>query len=114
MSHVTEVATVLARCDFQGALKNVAHRVDVPKAAFVCDRFHTVVTFFQPTASGFDSQSLDKFCGRCFHFFRENTGEIARTHRYALCQQRHGERFLKVIEHPRLQFAQWFSIRYLQ
>ena len=101
--HVAKVAAVLARCDFQGPLKDVAHRVDVPEAAFACDHFHAVVTFFQPPASCFDAQALDKFCGRGLHFFGEDAREIARTHRYAFCQQRHGERFLQVIEHPCLQ-----------
>jgi len=114
MFHVTKMATVLARCDFQGPLKDVAHRVDVPEAAFACDHFHAVVTFFQPPASCFDAQALDKFCGRGLHLFGENAGEIARTHRDALRQQRDGDRFVKVIEHPCFQFAQRFSIGQLQ
>ena len=114
MFHVTKVATILAGCDFYGALKNVAHRVDVPEAAFVCDHFHAVVTFFQPAASCFDAQALNKFCRRSLHLFGEDAREIARTHRDALCQQRHGERLLQIIEHPRFQFEQWFSIGQLQ
>ena len=86
MFHVAKVATVLAGCDFQGALKNIAHRVDVPEAAFVCDRFHAVLTFFQAPSSCFDAQALDKFCRRSLHLFGEDAREIARTHRYALCQ----------------------------
>ena len=114
MSHVTEVAAVLARCDFQGPLKDVTHRVDVPEAAFACDHFHAVVTFFQPTSSCFDAEALNKFCRRSLHLFREDAGEIARTHRYPFCQQRHGERFVQIIEDPCFQFAQWFSIGQLQ
>jgi hypothetical protein len=83
---VTEMATVLARWDFQGPLKDVAHRVDVPEPAFARDHFHAVVTFLQSTASGFDSEALDELCGRRVHLFGEDPSEIARTHRYALCQ----------------------------
>jgi len=95
---MSKVASVLARCDFQGALKDVAHRVDVPKAAFVRDHFHAVVTFLQPTASGFDAETLNEFCGRRVHLFGEDPCEIARTHCYALCQQRYCERFLPVFD----------------
>ena len=97
MFHVPKVATVLARRDFQGSLKNVAHRVDVPEAAFACDHFHAVVTFFQPPASCFDAQALDKFCGRGLHLFGEDAREIAGAHRDALRQQRDGDRFVQVI-----------------
>ena len=114
MFHVTKVTTVLARCDFQGALKDVAHRVDVAEPAFDRRPFHAVVTFLQPTASGFDAETLDEFCGRRVHLFGEDPCEIARTHRYALCQQRYCERFLQVIEHTCFQLAQRFSIRQLQ
>ena len=78
MFHVTEMATVLAGCDFQGALKNIAHQIDVPEAAFVRDYFHAVVTFFQPTASCFDTEALDKFCRGDLHFFTKDAREIAR------------------------------------
>ena len=109
-----KVATVLAGCDFQGPLKDVTHRVHVPEAAFACDHFHAVVTFFQPTASCFDAQALDKFCGRGLHFFREDPCEIARAHRDALRQQRDSDRFVQVIEHSCCQFAHWLSIGELQ
>jgi hypothetical protein len=84
--HMAKVATVLARCDFQSALKDVTHRVDIPEAAFARDHFHAVVTFFQPAASCFDPQALDKFCRRGLHFFAEDAREIAWTHRHVLCQ----------------------------
>jgi len=112
--HVAKMATVLARCDFQGPLKDVAHRVHVPEAAFVSDHFHAVLTFFQSPASRFDAQAFHKFCRRGLHFLCEDACKIAWTHRYALCQQGHGERFVQVIERPCFQIAQRFSIGQLQ
>src|SRR5690348_2034685 len=104
------MATVLAGCNFQCSLKNVAHRVNVPESALVSDHFHTVMTLFQPTTRSFDSQSLNKFSRRRFHFSGENAREIARTHCYAPCQYWYAQRLAQIIEHPRLQLAQWFPI----
>src|SRR5438270_6533618 len=79
--YVSEVAAILSRRNFKGPLKNVAHRIDVPEAALAGDCFHAVLTFFQSTASGFNAQPFHKFRGRGLHFFGEDPGEIARTHR---------------------------------
>lgn len=84
--HVAEMVTVLAGGDFQGALKDVPHRVDVSEAAFAGDHFHAVMTFFQAPACCFDAQTLNKLGRRCLHFFDEDACEISRTHRYAFCQ----------------------------
>ena len=113
MFHVAKVATVLARCDFQGALKNIAHRVDVSEAALARDRFHAVRTFFKPAPRSFYSQPFDKFCGRRLHFFRKDAREIARTHGHALRQRRDRERLVQIIEHPRFELAQRLAIRRL-
>src|SRR5439155_23520598 len=94
-SHTSEMATIMSWRNFQCPLKNIAHRIDVPKAALASNRLHAVLTFFQSPASCFDAQALDKFCGRGLHFFGEDAEEIARTHRDALRQQRHGERFVQ-------------------
>ena len=91
---MSEMATILARCNFQCALKNIAHRIDVSKAAFAGNRFHAVVTFFEPPASGFDAQAFHELRGRGLHFFGEDPGEIARTHRDPVRQNGDGERFV--------------------
>jgi hypothetical protein len=76
MFHVTKVATVLARCDFRRSLKDIAHRVDVPEAAFVCDHFHAVMTFFQPTASCFDAKRSTNFAGVVFISFVKTRAKL--------------------------------------
>src|SRR4029077_15618861 len=111
---MSEMATILARCNFQCAMKNVAHRIDVSKAALAGNRFHAVVTFFESPASGFDAQAFYELRGRGLHFFGEDPGEIARTHRDSMRQHRHRERFVQIVEHPRLEFAQWFAVGQLQ
>src|SRR5437016_4803918 len=108
------MATILARCNFQCALKNVAHRIDVSKAALAGNRFHAVVTFFESPASGFDAQAFHELRGSGLHLLGEDSGEIARTHRDSMRQHRHRERFVQIVEHPRLEFAQWFAVGQLQ
>lgn len=110
MFHVAEVAAVLTGWNFQRALKDGAHRVDVSEAALARDRFHTVLTFFETAPRCFDSQALNEFRRRRFHFGGEDAGKIPRTHRDALCEHRHRQRFVQIIEHPRFQFAQRFPI----
>jgi len=63
---VAEVATILSRRNFQRALKDIAHRIDVSEAALARDRFHAVLTFFQSPARRFHAQAFDKFRGVVF------------------------------------------------
>ena len=86
--------------NFQCPLKNVAHRIDVSKAALAGNSFHAVLTFFQSPARRFHAQAFHKFRGCGLHFFGEDPGEIARTHRDPVRQHGDGERFVQVIEHP--------------
>src|SRR5881397_190256 len=51
--HASEVAAIMSWRNFQCPLKNIAHRIDIPKAAFAGNRFHAVLTLFQPTACCF-------------------------------------------------------------
>src|SRR5438105_2721767 len=93
-SHTSEMATILARCDFQCPLKNIAHRIDAPKAALAGNRLHAVVTFFESPASSFDAQAFHKLRGRGLHLVGKDSGEIARTHRDPLRQHWYVERFV--------------------
>src|SRR6266576_728081 len=97
-SHTSEMATIMSRRNFQCPLKNIAHRIDAPKAALAGNRLHAVVTFFESPASGFDAQAFHKLRGRGLHFFSEHSGEIARTHRDSLRQHSYVERFVQVVE----------------
>jgi hypothetical protein len=112
--HVAEVTAVLAGGNLQGSLKDVAHRIDIPKATFGGDRFHAICAFLQATPSGFDPQALDQFRRGGFHFPAEDSSEIPRAHPDPLRQDRDGERLVQVIKDPRFQFPQWFSIAQLQ
>ena len=109
-----EVAAILPRRNLDRALKNVAHGIHTSEAAFARDRFHAVLTFFQAAPGRFHAQTFNELGRRRFHFSREHAREIPRTHGHALRQQRHGERFVQMIEHPCFQFEQRFSVRRLQ
>src|SRR6266566_1676452 len=93
-SHTSEMATIMSRRNFQCPLKNIAHRIDAPKAALAGNRLHAVVTFFESPASGFDAQAFHKLRGRGLHLVGKDSGEITRAHRYPLRQHRHIERFV--------------------
>src|SRR6266513_842185 len=93
-SHASEMATIMSGRNFQCPLKNIAHRIDVSKAALASNRFHAVVTFFQSPASCFDAEALHKLRGRGLHLLGKDTGEIARTHPDSLRQYWHVERFV--------------------
>src|SRR5205823_1341129 len=80
-THTSKVATILSRWNSHCPLENIAHRIDIPKAALSSDRFHAVLAFFQSPASCFDAQAFDKLGGCGLHLFSEDSGEIARTHR---------------------------------
>src|SRR5439155_20873644 len=88
-SHTSEMATIMSWRNFQCPLKNVAHRIDVSKAALASNGFHAVVTFFQSPASCFDAQAFHKLRGRGFHLLGEDSSGITRAHRYSLRQHRH-------------------------
>src|SRR5690349_6829480 len=51
--HVPEMTAVLAGRNFQRALKDIAHGINVSKAAFGRNRLHAVLTFFQPATRRF-------------------------------------------------------------
>src|SRR5437588_5630054 len=114
MFRVSKVTAIMSGRNFQSALKDIAHRVHISEAALARDRFHAVLTFFQSPPRGFDTQTLDKFRRRAFHFLSKNAREIAWTHRHALRQHWNGERFVQIVEDPGLELAQWFSIGRLQ
>src|SRR5947208_16227707 len=99
-SHTSEMATIMSWRNFQCPLKNIAHRIDVPKAALASNRLHAVLTFFQSPASCFDAQAFYELRRGGLHFFGEDPGKITRAHRYSLRQHRHRERFVQVVEHP--------------
>src|SRR2546423_896862 len=111
---VSKMTTILARRYFERPLKDIAHRVYVSKTAFARDRVHAVLTLLQSPPGGFDPQPLDKSCWRRFHLLGKDPREIARTHRDAFGQHRHGERFIQVVEHPCLEFSQRLAIGQLQ
>src|SRR5437773_10617826 len=67
--HTSKVATILSRCNSQCPLENVAHRIDIPKAAVSGNCFQAVSAFFQSPASCFNSQVFHKLFGRRLHFF---------------------------------------------
>src|SRR5215468_6873511 len=109
-----KMTAILSRRNLERALKHVAHRIHISKPAFARDRLHGVLAFFQTTPRRFDAETLDKLRRRCFHFFSENTSEIARAHRDALGQYRNGERFVQIIQHPCFELSQGLSVRGLE
>src|SRR5207245_11407079 len=96
------MATILPRCNFQCALKDIAHGIHIPETALACDRLHTVLTFFQPATSGFDAETLDELRGRGFQFLGEDAREVSGTHRYPLRRHRPSARIMSVIGPPSL------------
>src|SRR5436190_7732696 len=94
VARTSKVATIMSWRNFQCPLKNIAHRIDVSKAALASNSFHAVVTFFQSPASCFDAEALHKLRGRGLHLLGKDPGEIARTHPDSLRQYWHVERFV--------------------
>src|SRR5437016_6304313 len=114
MFRVSKVTAIMSGRNFQSALKDIAHRVHIPKAALARDRFHAVLTFFQSATRGFNTQTLDKLRGRGLHFLSKHPRKVTRTHRHASREYRDGERFVQIVEDPGLKLTQWFSIGRLQ
>jgi hypothetical protein len=91
---MTEVAPVLAGSNLESALKNIAHRIDVSKTAFPGDRLHTVLAFFQAPSSSLNSETLNEFRGRSFHFPGEDPRKVSRAHSHTLRQDRNAQRLI--------------------